>query len=102
MPAQLPTDIDLPVCVRVPGGHTAMNGASCREDTHEQVYEQPSVSIDSGGWPHVCSSGDKVWAGVSSESCGQSLASSNLMGSHRIPWGGVPGSDPRLWWPSME
>lgn len=39
------------------GGHAAMKGAYCREDTHQQVDEQPPVAIDSGEWPHVCSSG---------------------------------------------
>lgn len=95
MLAQLSTDLDLPVSVWALGGHAAMKGASCREDTHQQVDEQPPVAIDSGGWPHVCSSGDKVWAGVSSESCGQSLASSNFVGSTGSPgegWLGVSSS----------
>lgn len=76
----------LPVHVQVPGRHTAMNNASCGEDVRGQVDEQPPLVKDSGGWPHICSSG----ASVSSESCGQRLASLNLMGSHRITWVGVP------------
>lgn len=80
-----PQITDLPVHVRVLDRHTAMNSASCGEDVRGQADEQPPLVKDSGGWPHICSSG----ASVSSESCRQRLASLNLMGSHRITWVGV-------------
>ena len=34
-----------------------MNGASCKEDVHVQVNEQPVVVMISGGWPHVTAQG---------------------------------------------
>lgn len=62
--AHLSTDVDLPVSAVVSGVHTVMKGASCLEETHEQVDAQLPEVTDSGGWPCVCSSGARsglVW-----------------------------------------
>lgn len=58
--ARLSTDIALPVRVQVPAVHTVMNGVLCREETQEQVDEQPpEVTVVSG-----LQLGGQVWASV--------------------------------------